>query len=222
MCDSWFNEWSPAAMRMYPNNKNSVVGCKVFFNGSSGYEIGEGGDKHTVCLDKKICTCRAWELTGIPCMHAISAMYYSKIDPLSMISKWYHKSTYQKAYEHPILPVPGPKFFRIEEYAPIEPPPFYKMSGRPRKKRVGASNEPSSSSTNTQRERRHKSAAFAAKQVTTKSGVQTREISITTRPKKLQTRRLKNFVIGCHIDLNSGKITINSELASQRVVQEAE
>ncbi|KAH6767292.1 hypothetical protein C2S52_018275 [Perilla frutescens var. hirtella] len=121
MCDSWFNEWSPAALKMYQNNKNSAVGCKVLFNGSSGYEIGR-------------------------VRISIHAMYYSKIDPLSVISKWYHKSTYQKAYEHPILPVPGPTFFRIEEYAPIEPPPFYKMPERPGKKRVRASNEPSGSS----------------------------------------------------------------------------
>lgn len=66
-------------MRMYLDAKESVVGCKVFFNGVTGYEIGEGGDKHTVCLDSKICTCRAWELTGIPCMHVVSSIYYCMV-----------------------------------------------------------------------------------------------------------------------------------------------
>lgn len=142
MCDSWFNEWSPKAMEMYEENKKYVVGCRVIWNGGTGYEIGEGEDKHTVLLDKRLCTCRKWELTGIPCMHAISAMYYSRMDPMSMISSWYHKSTYKKAYQHAILPVPGIKFFKPDAHAQIEPPPFEKRPGRPRKKRVRASNEP--------------------------------------------------------------------------------
>lgn len=60
------------------------------------------------------------------------------------MSDWYHKTTYQKAYECSILPVPGVKFFKIDDHAPIEPPPIVKKPGRPRKKRVRASNEPAS------------------------------------------------------------------------------
>ena len=91
--EKWFNEWSPSCMEMFEDNKDSAAGCKVVFNGDVGYEIGEGADKHTVFLDKSLCTCRSWDLTGIPCAHAICAMYHSKINPMTVICKWYHKST---------------------------------------------------------------------------------------------------------------------------------
>ena len=140
--EKWYNEWSPTCMRMFEDNKENSAGCKVVFNGDVGYEIGEGADKHTVFLDKDLCTCRAWDLTGIPCSHAICAMNHSKINPINHISKWYHKSTYVAAYEHPLQPVPGKRFMRCDEYEAIEPPPQVRLSGRPRTKRVRGSNEP--------------------------------------------------------------------------------
>ena len=113
------------------------------FNGVNGYEIGEGQDKHTVLLDKEMCTCRACELTGIPCTHAICALYHSKMDPMSIINMWYHKSKYLATYDTSIQLVPGPRFYKLDQFQPIEPPPLAKLAGRPRKQRVRASNEPS-------------------------------------------------------------------------------
>ena len=139
--DRWFNEWSPACMNVFQDNKEIRLSSKVVFNGASGYEIGEGDDKHTVILDQQQCTCRAWELSGIPCSHSICALYHSKIDPMNMLAKWYHKSSYLATYQFPLLPVPGPKFMKFGNYEPIEPPPLPKLPGRPKVKRTRASNE---------------------------------------------------------------------------------
>ena len=57
--ERWFNEYSPSCMEMYQQNNKNSVGCRVEFNGDVGYEIGEGSDKHTVFIDKQLCTCRA-------------------------------------------------------------------------------------------------------------------------------------------------------------------
>ena len=141
--DRWINDWSPTCMRLFQDWKDSCCGCKVMFNGVNGYEIGEGQDKHTVLLDKEMCTYRAWELTRIPCSHAIYALYHSKIDPITKICKWYHKSTYLAMYEMPIQLVPGPRFYKLDQFQPIEPPPLPKLAGRPRKQRVRAAYEPS-------------------------------------------------------------------------------
>ena len=51
-CESWFNEWSPSCMAMLQDNKEIASSCQVVFNGDTGYEIGEGDDKHTVFLEK--------------------------------------------------------------------------------------------------------------------------------------------------------------------------
>lgn len=140
--EKWSSDWSPRSMEMLQDNKEAAFGCKVIFNGADGYEIGEGNDKHTVHLEKHLCTCRAWDITGIPCAHALCALHHAKIDPMTKMSKWYHKTTYMDSYHHPIQPVPGKKFMKINEYKPIEPPPLTKLAGRPRKKRIRASTEP--------------------------------------------------------------------------------
>ncbi|XP_057795021.1 uncharacterized protein LOC131011251 [Salvia miltiorrhiza] len=213
LCDRWIGEWSPAAMKTYLEAKEWAVGCRVLWNGEFGYEVGEGKDKHTVFLDKKFCTCRRWELTGIPCCHAIAAMCFSEIDPMSMILNWYHKSMYQKAYEYTIKPVPGVKFFKKELHAPIEPPPWEKMTGRPRKNRIRAQNEPSSSTRLSRKgqiqrcsickDTGHKKTfcPTTLSQVIGKS-----QSSTSTRPTKMPVRR-KTVGIGCHVNLSTGLFT---------------
>ena len=132
-------------MELFQDYKEKALGCEVVFNGDVEFEIGDGEDKHTVFLDKKLCTCRVWELTGIPCSHAICALGYLKVDPISSISEWYYKEKFQVAYQHPLQPVGGKKFIRCDQFEPIEPPPVTKLAGRPRKKRIRTANEPNTS-----------------------------------------------------------------------------
>ena len=107
---------------------------------------GEGNDKHIVLMERKLCTCRAWELTGIPCAHAIRAMYYLKMNPQSHISTWYHKSIFNAVYQFPLQPVPGKQFMKCEIYEPIERPQVKPLPCRPRKKRIRAAHEEKHSS----------------------------------------------------------------------------
>ena len=54
---------------------------KVSGNENNGYEVTEGADRHIVNLTVKKCTCRTWDLTRIPCPHAIKAMEHKKMIP---------------------------------------------------------------------------------------------------------------------------------------------
>lgn len=64
LANKLFTDWSPSCVKIYQNNKENSVGCKAIFNGDDGFEIGEGEDKHTVHIDRQLCTCRAWDLMG--------------------------------------------------------------------------------------------------------------------------------------------------------------
>ncbi|XP_057803709.1 uncharacterized protein LOC131019041 [Salvia miltiorrhiza] len=142
LVDHWKTEWCPKAMQMFEANKAASMNCNVLWNGDYGYEVEEGEDKHIVFVDTKKCSCRMWDLSGIPCPHAIAAFYSSQLDPLSVMSNWYHSSMYRKSYEHAIQPIPGYKFWDIQFKDYIEAPPVEKKIGRPKKNRVRASNEP--------------------------------------------------------------------------------
>lgn len=99
VADKWVGNYSPACMEMFEAYKMATIGCNILFNGDSRYEIVEGEDTHTVFLDKRVCTCRTWDLSGIPCQHAMCAYVNSKQDPADYISNWYHKDTYKAAYK---------------------------------------------------------------------------------------------------------------------------
>ncbi|XP_057774881.1 uncharacterized protein LOC130993861 [Salvia miltiorrhiza] len=135
--DSWKSVWSPSAMKTFEANKSDSVYCNVVWNGEYGYEVTDGLDRHIVFIDTKTCTCRGWDLTGIPCSHAIASFFSSSLDPLLSISECYHRDTYAKTYEHLIQPLPGVKFWNVKAQDAIEPPQVEKKIGRPKKNRGG-------------------------------------------------------------------------------------
>ena len=70
----WTEEYSPYSVDLYHDFRMIAQGCQVITNGDLGYEVVEGIDRHVVNLASKTCTCRTWDLTGIPYPHAIKAL----------------------------------------------------------------------------------------------------------------------------------------------------
>ncbi|KAL0286543.1 UNVERIFIED_CONTAM: hypothetical protein Scaly_2789200, partial [Sesamum calycinum] len=58
-----------------------------------------------------------WQLTGIPCAHAISGMYFMGYKPEDYVHEYYHKSNFLRVYKRPTL----------------LPPISERMPGRPKK-----------------------------------------------------------------------------------------
>lgn len=137
----WATEFSPNSMQLFNKYMKIAQKCKVNFNGDYGYEITEGCDRHTVNMILKRCTCRQWDLNGIPCPHAISAMLYNKLDPLSEMSWWYSKEAFMLTYRHKLQPVRSEKFWKVDPHQAMEPPDLVKMVGRPKTKRVRKKDE---------------------------------------------------------------------------------
>ena len=61
------------------------------------------GKDYVVELNKRACSCRRWQLTGIPCGHAIACMKGDRIKPESMVSSCYKVTTYMRAYGEQIF-----------------------------------------------------------------------------------------------------------------------
>ncbi|KAG5570551.1 hypothetical protein H5410_060317, partial [Solanum commersonii] len=123
------------------NDEHAVI-CEVKFNGDNGYEIQNPPYKHVVNLKKEVCSCRSWQLKGIPCAHGITAMHYKDLDVESFVDQWYKKATYLKAYSKFIQPMTNMKMWSKSTRPSIEPPEITSMPGRPRKKRSKDSDEP--------------------------------------------------------------------------------
>ncbi|XP_057773865.1 uncharacterized protein LOC130993105 [Salvia miltiorrhiza] len=97
--------------------------------------------RFVVDVDKTTCTCREWDLTGIPCIHAMSALHYMGRDPIEVVHEYYHVATYLKAYEVGLEPCRGESMWPVVESFKVKPPEARRMPGRPKKKRLRSATE---------------------------------------------------------------------------------
>ncbi|XP_039121227.1 uncharacterized protein LOC120257974 [Dioscorea cayenensis subsp. rotundata] len=85
---------------------------------------------------------RMWELTGIPCKHAFSAIHCNKERPELYMHQFFTKATYLNVYKHSIQPVPSQDAWEITKLLDIHPWTVKKPPSRPRRKRTKKPNEP--------------------------------------------------------------------------------
>ena len=82
-----------------------------------------------------------WELSGIPCIHALAAYEHMNRDPVQGVHEWYSQQKWFEAYQFTIRPVYGSNMWKRTRDPPLLPPLMRTMPGRPRKKRIIAPDE---------------------------------------------------------------------------------
>ncbi|KAH7866479.1 hypothetical protein Vadar_020970 [Vaccinium darrowii] len=98
--------------------------------------------QYTVNLQLQTCSCRRWDLTGIPCEHATTVIARVGGQPDDYVSDWYHKRSFLASYNHVIHPMNGPDMREKSGKPPIQPPEFTRQLGRPKKSRRREQDEP--------------------------------------------------------------------------------
>ncbi|KAL4367460.1 hypothetical protein GQ457_05G035150 [Hibiscus cannabinus] len=139
--ETWRTNISPKALQKLERNMENSTQCRLVWNGDGGFEVNHLGNQHTVDLKKWTCTCREWEINGIPCCHAICAMYHDSKKPEAYVSEWYSKEKYLASYNHFLQPVRGKKFWP-KGLPSILPPKVKVQPGRPKKNRIKSKDEP--------------------------------------------------------------------------------
>ncbi|KAK5811864.1 hypothetical protein PVK06_027243 [Gossypium arboreum] len=112
------------------------------YAGNEKYEVDCGlGNKHVVDLFNSSCSCRKWDLSGIPCKHVVSCMQLLAVSPETYINTCSTVTTQLNIYSHLINPVKGPiQWEHVRDMEPIIPPIIRRPTGRPkqtRRKEVG-------------------------------------------------------------------------------------
>ena len=109
------------------------------------YEVDNERERHMVDLVRKTCSCKVWDLIGIPCKHGIAAIYVNREKPEDYTHPCYYKDVYVKTYKTPLPPMPS-KFKWISSGLPAPVAPnVYKPPGKPpikRKKDADESRNP--------------------------------------------------------------------------------
>ncbi|XP_071738859.1 uncharacterized protein [Rutidosis leptorrhynchoides] len=133
---------TPAATKMFDNIKKEAMKCDVIWNGDDKYQVnGHHHDQCVVDMTLRTCSCRKWELTGMPCKHAVAAMlnmsvYSQDVVLESNVHPVYWLSTWEQTYSHTINPVKG-KSEWVKSPVPttLVCPKKIPTAGRPKKNR---------------------------------------------------------------------------------------
>ena len=67
---------TPTATKMLESIKKEAVQYNVIWDGENKYQVsGPWSDQCIVDMHQMVCSCRQWELTGIPCKHACATIW---------------------------------------------------------------------------------------------------------------------------------------------------
>ncbi|XP_062023137.1 uncharacterized protein LOC133739371 isoform X2 [Rosa rugosa] len=124
------------------NKLRAGTDCIPTFNGGDIAEVENiDGSKNVVNLRMRTCTCRRWDLSGIPCKHAISAIYLKRHDPDDYVAACYLKKTYMSIYNNLIQPVNSMDLWSRTKDPAILPPQYSRQPGRPKIARMKDASE---------------------------------------------------------------------------------
>lgn len=127
---------TPKALAIMEKRKRSLKWCAPLSNGRGIYEVDYGKDKFVVHVrDNTSCTCREYEVSGIPCCHIMAAMWaeYKETKlPETVILDWYSVEKWKLCYSSLLFPVNGMELWETHSDIVVMPPPDRIMPGRPK------------------------------------------------------------------------------------------
>ncbi|XP_048492644.1 uncharacterized protein LOC125493383 [Beta vulgaris subsp. vulgaris] len=115
--------------------KTKAANCDVIPSTETLFNVNYYQDQLVVDLEAMTCTCRKWEMLGIPCCHAIACIYFLHREAEDYVDQWYTRDVYLQAYAGSIPPCEGERHWPRPEFH-LDPPPIKIGPGRPRKNRI--------------------------------------------------------------------------------------
>ncbi|RYR38541.1 hypothetical protein Ahy_A09g043590 [Arachis hypogaea] len=119
------------------SNRSRSVTCKwwVGDDDHNVFEVRRHGRTLRVNTQERTCTCRKWQLTGLPCCHGIAAIQRKNQRPEDYAHHWLTMEAYNRTYQFHINTVPSQEYWADTEGLPCLPPPYKRPIGRPTKKK---------------------------------------------------------------------------------------
>lgn len=137
------NQWSTRLTPCFEDRlqKEILVASSIqvlFSPNSNQFEVrNDLGVSHVVSIDRGECSCREWQITGLPCLHAVAVLQRFDRDIYDYCSKYFMTETFRLIYSESINPVPTADRPVQKESSPVQvhPPPLRRLSGLPKKRR---------------------------------------------------------------------------------------
>ncbi|KAJ8764717.1 hypothetical protein K2173_009102 [Erythroxylum novogranatense] len=142
--NSIFTVLTPSAERQLVEAINQALTYQVLRSDEVEFEVLSMERSDIVNIGTRRCSCRDWQLHGIPCSHAVAALISCQKDVYAFVEKCFTVNSYRKAYAEDIYPIPEKVQWRKmsettvneDDIQMVRPPKFRRPPGRPEKKRI--------------------------------------------------------------------------------------
>ncbi|XP_024015297.1 uncharacterized protein LOC112088960 [Eutrema salsugineum] len=120
--------------------------CVMVPGANARDEVRESGVSYSVNMRLRTCACRRWDMSGLPCRHALRIIAERKLNHEDHISHWFLNSRQQQIYGNSINPVNGMLFWGSSGSKVLPPPSLVeeienRVGRKPKPKRKKARHE---------------------------------------------------------------------------------
>ena len=135
--DGWTGRICPKIKKKMDKLTEFAANCDVLVAGGGIFHVTSPGmeREYNVDLVGRTCDCKRWQLSGIPCHHAIACCRTERIDPELLVHSCYTTETHKKCYAYNMVPLRGRVHWQKTNGVTVHPPLYTKVMGRPKKNR---------------------------------------------------------------------------------------
>lgn len=137
----WLTRLTPSMEEKLEKETQKVRNLQVLLSAGSKFEV-RGDSTEFVDVDRWDCSCRGWQMTGLPCCHAIAVIGCMGRSPYDYCAIYFTTQRYRETYSEFIHPVPNidmPVIKASSQLAvTVTPPPTRRPPGRPTTKKYGS------------------------------------------------------------------------------------
>ncbi|XP_021721321.1 uncharacterized protein LOC110688869 [Chenopodium quinoa] len=125
----------PRIQTKLDHKKDKAAMCEVLPSTMKLFNVTCFTYQVVVNLETMSCTCKKWDMLGIPYKHAIACIFFLNREAEEFVHQCYTKESYMTAYAGSIPPLVGERYWPKVTYQ-LQPPSIKIWPSRPRKKRV--------------------------------------------------------------------------------------
>ncbi|KAM3198316.1 hypothetical protein ACQJBY_073454 [Aegilops geniculata] len=133
--EKWSGRLCPKIQKKLDKYVEWAKNCRVKEYGKCVFQVMSLNNTYVVDLNMNNCECKRWELSAIPCHHAIACFRHERIEPESMVHECYTVENYKDCYGWNLMPMSDMKKWEKMHGIPVFPPIYTKVMGRPKKNR---------------------------------------------------------------------------------------
>lgn len=137
MVEDWESDIAPRVRKLVNVNMDLAIQCNVLEADNGKFKVFDFPKKatHVVKWEDGSCTCRSWQLTGIPCQHVLATASHQDVDGDFFVHEYYKKEKWMLAYGTNLDITRGPEMWCDWPGERPQPPEARTGPGRPRKNR---------------------------------------------------------------------------------------